>query len=317
VKVVSAMTSAFPLPFKSLRTIKGGSGKPFIVGAMFTAGYFQQAERLAASCEKFGLPFELHEVPSVHASISMRGSGDPSFTKANFVHHLLTTHKKAVLYLDADCEFTAQPDMVTELVQSSCDFAIYNWFSDKYTDMFKPVEILADDSTLIKGRYFRFAGSVDWYTETQLMCSGLTQFYRNSRAARSLLRKWHKTIMDYPGCADDQCLDFAYNNLGKFSWRCWFLKARWLPKAYARMAFWIYANPVINHPEYPTQNDQFIRIKDPSGRRKQFYWPLIPKLQVTPLIPRDRIVDAKERLLCKVVDGRVIPAESTEQEFWI
>ena len=283
---------------------------------MFTPAYSEQAARLAASCEQFGLPYELHEVPTVHASISTRGSNDPSFTKANFVHHLLKTHKKAVLYLDADCEFSAPPDLLTELVRSRCDFAIYNWFSDQYTDMFKPVEILAEDSTLIKGRYFRFAGSVDWYTETQLMCSGLAQFYSNSLAARTLLRKWHQTIIDYPGTADDQCLDFTYNNLGWFSWRCWFLKARWLPKAYARIAFWIYANPVINHPEYPTKNDQFARIKDPTGRRKQFYWKLIPKLEAAPLLPRDRIVDTKEGLLCKVVDGQVIPVERTEEKFW-
>ena len=83
------------------------------------------------------------------------------------------------------------------------------------------------------------------------------------------------------------------------------------------MVFWIYANPVINHPEYPTKNDHFTRVKDPSGRRKQFYWKLIHKLKVTPLLPRDRIVDTREGLLCKVVDGQVVPAERTEEKFWI
>lgn len=311
------MARTFPLPFKSLRMIRGAGDKPFIVGAMFTAAYARQAERLAASCEKFGLLYELHEVPTVHSSISMRGTDDPAFTKANFVHHLLTTHNKAVLYLDADCEFLAQPDLLTEVARSGCDFAIYNWFADEHTDMFKPVRILANDSTVIKDRYFCFAGSVDSYTRDQLMCSGLTQFYRNSRAARSLLRRWHNTILNFPGTADDQCLDFAYNNLGKFAWRCWFLKSRWLPKAYARMAFWIYVSPVINHPEYPTKNDQFIKVRDPSGRRKQFYWSQIAKLQVTRLIPPGHIVDAKEGLLCKVVDGQVVPVERLEQQFWL
>jgi hypothetical protein len=311
------MASSFPLPFNSLRTIRGAGDKPFIIGAMFTAGYSSQATRLAASCERFGLPYELHEVPTVHASISIHGTDDLSFTKANFVYHLLKTHKKAVLYLDADCEFTARPDLLADLVQSGCDFAIYNWFADEYTDIFKPIEDVAEDATPIERRYFRFAGSVDWYTKTQLMCSGLAQFYRNSLAARSLLHKWQKTIMEFPGSADDQCLDFTYNNLGRFAWRCWFLKARWLPKAYARMAFWIYASPVINHPDIPTKHHKFIKIKDSGSRLKRFYWPLIPKLQVTPLIPRNLIVDTKEHLFCKVIDGRLVPEERTELEFWL
>ena len=312
-----ASTKSFPLPFQSLRTISGAGDKPFIAGAMFTARYSKQAERLVASCEKFSVPYALHEVPTVHASISTHGSDDLSFTKANFIHHMLRTHNKPVLYLDADCEFSAPPDLLTELARSGCDFAIYNWLADEHTDMFKPLELSLDGSPPVKGRFFRFAGSVDRYCTHQLMCSGLAQYYRNSLAARSLLGRWHRTIAEHPGCADDQCLDYTYNNLGKFSWRSWFLKARWLPKNYARIAFWIYAEPVINHPEYPTKNDQYIRVTDPRGRRKQFYWDSIGKMEVTPLFPRNRIIDTEEHLLCKLVEGRPVPVERIEAKFWI
>jgi hypothetical protein len=309
------MARPFPLPFRSLRVISGAGSKPFLVGAMFTDRYATQAARLAASCEKFSVPYALHEVPTVHSSISTRGSDDLSFTKPNFIHHLLRAHKKPVLYLDADCELAAEPDLLTELTQSGCDFAVYNWLADEYTDMFKPVTFPIDGCPPAERRFFRFAGSVDWYSKTQLRCSGLAQFYRNSLAARSLLRSWHKTIAAYPGSADDHCLDFTYNNLAK--WRRWFLKSRWLPKSYARIAFWIYAEPVINHPEYPTKNDQFLKIKDPTGRRKQFYGSSIEKREVVPLFPRDHILDIQESLLCKLVDGKLVPVERTQERFWI
>jgi hypothetical protein len=304
----------FPLPFKSLRTISGGGNKPFIVGAMFTAAYSQEAARLAASCEKFSLPYVLHEVPAVHSSISFRGSADLSFTKANFIRYLLRTHKKPVLYLDADCEFVARPDLITELVRSGCDFAVYNWFADEYTDMFKPLEIAPAEAPPIKGRFFRCAGGIDWYSTTQLKCSGLVQFYGNSLAARALLSRWHRTVASFAGCADDQCLDFTHNNLGKSSWLYWLLKTRWLPKAYARIAFWIYAEPVINHRAYPGTSE-FRKIKDPRGR-KQRYRSLMEKREVR-LFPRDCIIDTEQGQMCRLVDGQIVPVGRTECKFWL
>ena len=129
----------FPLPFASLRTLSGEGASPYIAGAMFTAAYAENAMRLAASCAKFSLSYELHEVPTVHRSISLRGSDDLRFTKANFIHHLLTTHKRPVLYLDADLEIVAQPALLSELVRDRIDFAIYNWLADEHNDRFYPV----------------------------------------------------------------------------------------------------------------------------------------------------------------------------------
>ncbi|HET7085331.1 MAG TPA: hypothetical protein VFI23_11210 [Rhizomicrobium sp.] len=306
---------AFPLPFHSLRTIGGGGNSPFIVGAMFTAAYSEQAARLAASCEKFSLSYVLHEVPAVHASISPRGSADLSFTKANFIHHLLNAHGKPVLYLDADCEFVARPDLVTELAQSGCDFAIYNWLADEYTDIFKPMEIALADSPPAKGRFFRHAGGIDWYSTTQLTCSGLVQFYGNSRAARALLSRWHRTVASFAGCADDQCLDFTFNNLGKTSWLYWFLKTRWLPKAYARIAFWIYAEPVINHPEFPGKS-AWPKIKDPRGRQQR-YQSLLEKRDSARPVPKDCIIDTEQGQVCKLVEGQIVPIGPTQWKFWL
>ncbi len=53
--------------------------------------------------------------------------------------------------------------------------------------------------------------------------------------------------MDHPRSEDDHCLDFAYNHGDRAG-----LNPHWLPKAYCRYAFWPYADPVIDHPEFPT-----------------------------------------------------------------
>jgi len=306
--------ASFPLPFTSIRTISGGGEKPFLVGAIFTAGYADKAKRLAASCGRFLLPYELHEVPTVHRSMSTKGSDDLRFTKANFIHYLLRTHKKPVLYLDVDCEFIAEPHLITELAQTRCDFAIYNWLADDYADRFCPINI--DDPPGTTYRYFRYAGSRDLYSATQLMGAGLTQFFRNSRAARALLSRWHRTVAAFPGCGDDNCLNYTYNNLGNRNWLRWILKSRWLPKAYARCMFWIYVEPVINHSEMPSAGSNFALLQDPRGR-KEVYWSMTEKREVALMFPRDCIIDTQEGLICKLVDGNLVPIEKTSHRFWV
>jgi hypothetical protein len=311
------MTEAniFPIPFKSIRTMSGGKDRGYVVGAMFTAAYFEKAERLAASCERFGLPYALHEVPNVHQSISARGNGDLSYTKANFIRHMLSAHGKSVLYVDADCTFAAAPELIDQLARSRCDFAIYNWYADEYTDRFIPVELSpAPGQSPIGNRFYRFAGSVDWFTHTQLGCSGLVQFYNNSAAARTLLARWHRTIETFPGCSDDAALTFAFNNLG---WISWLMKVRWLPKSYARISYWIHTKPVIDHPDpYVPGKTCFTAIRDPRGRKVIYRSRMVRRVPAL-LFPRDCIIDTEKHMLCRLTDGNLIPVESTEQEFWL
>lgn len=306
----------FPMPFKSLRTLSGGSGGAYLVAAMFTASYREKADRLAASCEKFGLSYVMHEVPTVHSSISSRGTDDLAYTKANFIRHVLAAHETSVLYLDADCEFTARPVLIDGLADSACDFAIYNGFADEQTDRFVPVEIsLSPGEPAVKNRFYRFSGGARWRSATQLVCSGCTQFYRNSFAARALLARWHRTIAAFPGCGDDPCMDFAFNNLGRRSWVRWSLKTQWLPKSYARYAWWIHVQPVINHPDFPAAS-KFIPLKDPAGRSR-FYRSLMEPRNPCSLFPRDCIVDTQRRVLCRLIDGQLVDVEPLSQEFWL
>lgn len=308
---------AFPRPFTSLRTISGGRPGRFTVGAMFTEPYSSKAERLAASCETFGLHYELHQVAAVHNSISPRGTDDLSYTKANFIRHLIASHRKPVLYVDADCEFMSRPDLIDDLARSGCDFAIYNWCADDYNDRFAPIDlgaVLGQPST--GRRFWRFGGAVDRFTDKQIVCSGLVQFYADSLAARGLLKSWQRTLATFPGCEDDAALAFAFNNIGRRSWLHWLLKPRWLPKAYARIGWWIYVKPVINHEDIPRGYPGFATIEDADGRCVS-YPSLMEIREADRLFPRDCIIDTEGRQLCKLVGRRLVPVGPTKEAFWI
>jgi hypothetical protein len=311
----------FPLRYRQRRTVRmrstrhfsGGKDRAYLIGAMFTADYAKKAEHLAASCERFGLPYVMHEVPVIHRSISSSGSETSPFTKPNFIRDLLTTHGKPILYVDADCEIVSEPDLIDRLVDSGFDFAIYNWLADHNTDSFMPLKIPAKaNKPPVMNRFFRFRTSVDWYSTTQLMCSGCVQLYGQSSAAAFLLSEWQKTILEFPGCADDECLSFAFNNLGTADREA--LKVSWLPKAYARIAYWIYEKPVINHKEHPSIAP-FKRIDDPAGR-KSIYESRVEKRNVARLFPTDCIIDTEKRLLCKFFEGALVPVQVIKQTFW-
>jgi hypothetical protein len=290
---------------------------PYVLAAMFTAAYAEKAIRLAASCEKFAVDYELHLVPSVHRSISAKGSDDLAYTKPNFIAALLARRRKPLLYVDADCELMSEPVLIDQLVRSGCDFAVYNWFADEYTDGFVPIEISPPGhQAAIADRFYRFGVSRDWYSQTMLGCSGCVQFYAKSRAARAFLARWQNSIIEFLGCADDWALDFTFNNLAKLSWLRWLLKAQWLPKSYARIAWWIYVEPVINHADIPADNTGFTLIKDPKGR-KVHYRSRAEHRRIKLLFPRDCIIDTQEHMICRLVDGRLTAVRPTNQRFWL
>ena len=319
VAVIVSRPHLLPLPFSSIRRMTGGNEGPYVIGAMFTTGYAQKAERLAMSCEKFGLPYTIHEVPEVHRSINGRlGTGNLSFTKPNFIHHLLEAHKKPVLYLDADCEVVSEPRLIDDLVKSSCDFAIYNWLADDYNDRFNPIEVRSpSDDRPVRDRFFAFGGTLGsfegYFTTKQLLCSGLVQLYRDSDAARSLLADWHQAIAEFPGSADDECLGFAFNNRSEPSRD---LKVQWLPKSYARYRWWIYVEPIINHRDHPQWDSGFVPINDPGGR-KPFYPSLAQRKEMVLRFPRDCIIDTQTHLLCRLEGTQLVPVQRTDAEFWL
>ena len=227
-----------PIAVDALPWREGGDANaPFIVCAMFTPGYRARAERLAASLTALGLRHALFEVPHVPRSISPQGAGDLSFSKPRFIRSVLERFAKPVLYVDSDVIFRKSPDLVTALCAGESDFAIYNWLADPVNDAWRP-----EPGTPL----WKFFFSVDVASDTQLMSSGAVQLWKNADAALRLLQDWEQALLQHPRSEDDQCLDFAFNHGDRSG-----LTPAWLPKGYARYAFWIYTDPVIDHPEFP------------------------------------------------------------------
>jgi hypothetical protein len=280
----------------------------YLIAGLYTANYRPLAERLAASLMQFGLPYALYEVPTVHRSMSVRGTDDPTYTKANFVQHLLDTHGVPILYLDSDCVIRSEPKLIRSLVEAGTEFAIYNWLADEHTDAYAPVELRGPDGQAVKpaNRFFRFSHSIDAYSPTQLICSGATQLYANTPAARALLNVWAAVIDEHPGVEDDQCLDWAFNFRMPDAPRP---KTQWLDKAYARYLFWIFSRPVIDHPQFPAGARPHTAPYRPLPASPRFRAELAETRVAAQLVPRDCFIDTQLKRLLRSQASRAKPGQ--------
>jgi len=117
--------------------------------------------------------------------------------------------------------------------------------------------------------------------------------------------------MRFPGCADDHCLDFAFNNGGS---RIPGLRPFWLPKAYARCPWWIYVKPVVDHPDFPADSAGFKLIPEaPDAMR--FFEARAERTEGR--FPETCVIDVRERRMYEYVDGRLISLGPTELQFWV
>lgn len=269
----------------------GDASAPFVVCAMFTRDYRGKAERLAASLGVFGLAHAIFEVPQVHRSISARGGTELDFSKPRFIRFALERFQKPVLYVDADVIFRKMPEAITALCGGASDFAIYNWLRDSMNDAWRPEP---------GGRLWKFFFSVDAASDTQLLASGAVQFWKGTDAALSLLKDWEASLVRHPRSEDDHCLDFAYNHGDRSG-----LNPAWLSKEYARYAFWIYADPVIDHPEFPAPvTGDFVPLGPSRLMREK-----ITRASKQLPFPREAVVDAEGRqLLMPLPGGGFAPA---------
>ena len=299
------------LPYRLWQETPAGEA-PFVVCALFTKSYQAKAKRLAASARKFKLPYALFEVPHVHRSISVRGADDIAFSKPRFISFALRRFERAILYLDADCYFSSRPDLIAGLCSQHVDFAIYNWFADHMNDAWVPIEDRALNRRT-PARFWRYSRGIDFFSTTQLCCSGCAQFWNNSPASQLLLNDWESTLCKFPRSPDDHCLDYAFNltSPGRNS-----LRYHWLSKEYARYAFWIYVRPIINHPDMPSASapDHFESLEEKRFDASQVRM----SVGKSRLFPRDGIIDADAKLfLMRRPDGQFAPVSRIDVPLYI
>lgn len=266
---------------------QGGDAKtPYIACAMFTLSHYATAHRLIASLEQYGLHHALFQVPTVHRSVNARGEGDLSLSKPRFIRFLLERFGKPVLYLDGDVVLRREPKQIATLARKGCDFAIYNWLADSMNDAWRP-----EPGTPLWKFHFR----VDLASDSQLMAGGAVQLWRGTEAAFTLLDDWDQSLRNHPVSEDEQCLDFAYNHASRDG-----LKPHWLPKSYCRYAYWMYVQPIIDHPKFPLpMSGTFQQLGS-----DRFDKTRIRRVEKDEPFPRDLVVDAAQKqLLRPMPDG--------------
>lgn len=287
----------------------------FIVCAMFTPHKHELilcADRLSRSCTKYELPFIIYTVPEIHKSLSPAGKNDPSFTRTNLIFvNLMRFPGKNILCLDADMFFLDYPAQIEKVSEAGFDLAIYNWLHDEHNEAYVPINGRLETDNR-HSDFYVFSHSINFLSGEQLISSGGVQFYRNSSAARRLLELWQQFITHYPEYAEDQCLDFVYNNFiaGKN-----IVKTFWLDKSYLRFPWWPHVKPVIIHPGLPShgRNIQLEAI----GNHKRFYPEKCRKNTSDFTFPADYIIDTRNGFILKFSHDRLVERKPIHQKFWI
>jgi hypothetical protein len=288
----------------------------FVVISMFTPDnphYYICADRLALSCEKYRLPYSIYEVPHIHSSISRKGIDDLSFTKANLISfNMQRFHGKNILYIDADMSFADYPEKINEVGRLKYDFAVYNWLNDEHNEAYVPINMKIEAGNVYSDFYI-FSHHIGYYCPEQLLCSGGVQFYGNSVEAGHLLQTWQDVIANAPDSSDDECLDFAYNNLDAGPVK---LKPFWLDKSYLRLPWWPHVRPVILHTTIPKAGAGRAPVPE-INEQKRFYPAQCRKRTETFYFPTDYLIDTKNGFLLKFKNEQLVDSRKISREFWI
>jgi hypothetical protein len=309
---IAPMSAKF-LPLASSRLHAhsyGAEGSPYIVAAMFTEDMKGYAERLKQSLEKIGLSFVLYQVPTVHCSISPRGTKDITFCKPNFIYQVQNEYHVPLLYVDADVVFREPPRKLLQAAQERIDFGCYNWLADRVTNAYRPINFVFN-GTPTNNRFYRFSHSIDQFDSTQLIVSGAVQYYTPD--ARPLLQAWLEAIERFPSVADDELLDYTYNYVIEKS----SIRASWWNKDYCRYPWWIYVRPVIDHPQFPARGTLNRDFRSATGHER-FKAESVKLYPSEAPFPRDCLVDTEEKCLWRVDNhgGAALVAHFTT-ELWI
>jgi hypothetical protein len=246
---------------------KTNAPSKFIIVSAFTKSHEHLASRLENSIDKFNLNRVSFEIPEIHRSISPKGCLNSIYTKPNVILRSLELYNKPVVYIDSDCIVEKYPYLFDFLCDEEYDFALFNWLACQDNSAYTP------QNPKILNEY-SFSHSIDYNSQSELICSGAVQYWGQSNYSFSLLKFWQLIIQGNQLCPDDHSLDFSYNNYQfKDS-----MKIYWLPKSYVRYGWWIFDNPTINHPDIPYSGEDFKALDFFNEKPRVKFNGLIPKL---------------------------------------
>jgi len=255
-----------------IREIDDNDSVPYVILIAATDSHSEPASRLVGSIKELGLPFVSLRIPAIHRSVSPNGTDDLDYCKAHLISTVMADLKRPIFYLDSDVVVKSRPFLIEYLCAEDYDFGVFNWLALGSNQAYKPTDARRSESVV-----YRFSHSIDAISRTQLICSGAVQYWGYSNKSSELINLWRDCVANNPGCPDDHSLDYAVNNLNSADE----LKSFWLPRAYARYAWWVLDAPVIDHPDYPNPGSGFTPLSEFRGKPRVHMDQLSPRLLTT------------------------------------
>ena len=288
----------------------------FLIVSFFTQNYKDKADRLINSLNNFNLNYKIFEVPTIHYSKSDKGSNDINYCMPKLIIDMLKQFKVPIIFLDCDLVVMKEPKLFYSLKEENIDFAIYNWLEDSENDGYLPVKLkINSERGEIEETYYINSVNVKLLNnpnkEGQLFSSGGVAYFSESNSSINFLNEWLENIIKYPKAPDDQLLDHTFNYSSTVRKN---LKVEWLDKSYCRVFWWIFSQPVINHPGHMSHrvNDNFFKI---AGKERFKIENTIKRNSSK--VSKEFIIDAKNKKILKVEKGKIFVVRSFTESVYI
>ena len=288
----------------------------FLIVSFFTQNYKDKADRLINSLNNFNLNYKIFEVPTIHYSKSDKGSNDINYCMPKLIIDMLKQFKIPIIFLDCDLVVMKEPKLFYSLKEKNIDFAIYNWLEDSENDGYLPVKLkISSERGEIEETYYINSVNVKLLNnpnkEGQLFSSGGVAYFSESNSSINVLNEWLENIIKYPKAPDDQLLDHTYNYSSTVRKN---LKVEWLDKSYCRVFWWIFSEPIINHPGHMSHriNDNFFKI---TGKERFKIENTIKRNSSK--VSKEFIIDAKNKKILKVEKGKIFVVRSFTENVYV
>ena len=288
----------------------------FLIVSFFTQNYKDKADRLINSLNNFNLNYKIFEVPTIHYSKSDKGSNDINYCMPKLIIDMLKQFKVPIIFLDCDLVVMKEPKLFYSLKEKNIDFAIYNWLEDSENDGYLPVKLkINSERGEIEETYYINSVNVKLLNnpnkEGQLFSSGGVAYFSESNSSINVLNEWLENIIKYPKAPDDQLLDHTFNYSSNVRKN---LKVEWLDKSYCRVFWWIFSQPIIDHPGQMSHrvNDNFFKI---TGKERFKIENTIKRNSSK--VSKEFIIDAKNKKILKVEKGKIFVVRSFTESVYV
>ena len=285
----------------------------FLIISFFTKNLEEKAKRLIASLDFLKLNYKIYKIPEIHTTSNLKGSVNSEYSLPKFILNVIEKYNMPILFVDADMVFHQYPVEIINF-KKKIDFAAYNWFFDRNNAGYFPLPIKnLEQFQYLKERFYIYSHSVDYLSSSQLFSSSPVLFFSNSLNSKELLLDWLNNIKVYNNCVIDKLLDYTFNITFKFKQK---LNTYWLDKSYCRFKFFIFSNPIINHPDELTNRvDTSHGQSDVGGNLRWDLKELVPRESIK--FPKEYFIDVKNKAFFKLVDRKLTFIEKFSEELFL